>query len=106
MNILRLTYGDKSFKEIDSFLKKNKNEKYTLSVFDMLTNTTAEIQCRLDEILNVLCYVTDMEHDYPAWIGTNPLTNSYVVGLNFTRGRIRTGANYEWKNNKLIPFIG
>ncbi len=32
----------------------------------------------------------DLEHDSPSWIGVNELSESYVVGLRFTRGNLET----------------
>ena len=53
-------------------------------------------------MLDVTAYVVNLEHDFPAWIGINELSESYVVGLTFTRGHISTMSVYEWKNNRLV----
>ena len=53
-------------------------------------------------MLNVIMYVTNVEHDFPAWIGINELSDSYVVGINFTRGYLHTPSIYEWKGGRLV----
>lgn len=99
---MRLTYGKKGFQEIRNFLKKNYFETYTLSIFDTIKASTIEVVCTFDEIVDVIVYVSHVEHDFPAWIGVNELSNSYVVGLAFTRGRLRTPSVCKWQNNMLL----
>jgi hypothetical protein len=101
MEPLRLTYGIEGFQEIQNFLRENRKEGYTLSLYDMMTQTTAEIECTVGEILPIIMQVTNMEKDFPAWIGINELTESYVVGLNFTRGRLHTLSSYKYIDGNL-----
>lgn len=101
MNNIELTYGNEGFKEIQDFLSKNHKEGYTLSIFDMITQTTAEIDCEFNQVLPIIMQVTNMEKDFPAWIGINNLTKSYVVGLNFSRGRLHTLSSYKYIDGKL-----
>ena len=50
----------------------------------------------------MIMYVTSAEHDFPAWIGGNELSDSYVVGMDFTRGNIHTPSICEWKDGRLV----
>lgn len=100
MKPIQLTYGNEGFKEIQEFLNKNNKEGYTLSLYDMITQTTAEVECTVNEIIPIIMQVTNMEKDFPAWIGINELTDSYVVGMNFTRGRLHTLSSYKYTDGK------
>ena len=100
----KLTYGNEGFVEISRFLKKNYNKEYTLSIYNELEQATVEVICDYDSMIDVIAYVSNIEHDFPAWIGVNELSNSYVVGMNFTRGLIKTPSVCEWKNNRLITI--
>lgn len=101
MKLGKLTYGVEGFKEIEAYLRQFKQEGYTLSIFDIMKQSTAEIECSFDDMLKVIELVSSIEHDFPAWIGTNDLSESYVVGMNFTRGKIETPAAYKFEDNKL-----
>ncbi len=102
MKELKLSNGTKGFNEIEKYLKENKQDNYTLSIYDEMNESTAEIICSFDQMLSVIMLVTDMEHDFPDWIGMNELSDSYVVGMNFTRGNLHTPNVYEYKDGKLI----
>lgn len=99
---IKLTYGNEGFKEIKDFLKNNYHEGYTLSIFNNLEQATVEIACDFDSMVEVITYVTNVEHDFPEWIGVNELSDSYVLGMNFTRGSIKTPSVCEWKNGRLV----
>ena len=101
MEPIQLTYGTEGFQEIQKFLKENHREGYTLSLYDMMTQTTAEIECTVNQILPIIMQVTNMEKDFPAWIGINDLTKSYVAGMNFTRGRLHTLSSYKYIDGNL-----
>jgi len=101
MKHIKLTYGNDGFKEIQKFLDNNHKEGYTLSLYDMITQTTAEIECTFNEILPIIMHVTNMEKDFPAWIGLNDFTKSYVVGLNFSMGRLHTLSSYKYIDGML-----
>ena len=66
---VQLTYGNEGFKEIKDFLKKNYHEDYTLSIYNNLEQSTIEVICDFDSMMDVILYVTNVEHDFPAWIG-------------------------------------
>lgn len=99
---VQLTYGNEGFKEIEEFLKDNYDKDYTLSIFDMIEQATIEVICDFDQMLDVIMYVSNAEHDFPAWIGKNELSESYVVGINFTRGNLTTPSVCEWKGGRLV----
>lgn len=104
MEQIQLTYGTEGFKEIQNFLSNNKKEGYTLLLYDIMTQTTAEIECTVGEILPIIMQVTNMEKDFPEWIGINELTKSYEVGLNFSRGRLHTLSSYKYVNGNLVEI--
>lgn len=104
MEPLKLTYGNEGFKEISKFLQDNQDEEYTLSIFDIMEQKNIEVICSFDDMLDVIAYVSNVEHDFPAWIGKNELTDSYVVGLNFTRGTLKTPSICEWRDGKLVTI--
>lgn len=104
MKPVNLTYGNDGFKEIQKFLSENNKEGYTLSLYDLITQTTTEIECTFNEILPIIMQATNIEKDFPEWIGINELTKSFVVGLNFTRGRLHTLSNYKYVNGNLVEI--
>ena len=99
---MRLTYGNGGFNEIRDFLKQHYSKDYTLSIFDTIAQTTIEVICDFDDMVDVIVYVANVEHDFPAWIGINEISESYVVGIAFTRGRLSTPSIRKWKNNTLM----
>ena len=99
---VRLTYGNEGFNEIRDFLKQHYSKDYTLSRFDTIEQSTIEVICNFDDMVDVIVYVSNVEHDFPSWIGVNELSDSYVVGIAFTRGRLSTPSIRKWENNSLI----
>lgn len=99
---MRLTYGNKGLDEIRDFLRQHCFKDYTLSIFDTIGQGTIEVICEINDIVDVIAYVSNVEHEFPAWIGVNELSDSYVVGMAFTRGHLNTPTIYKWKNNTLI----
>lgn len=106
MKEIKLSNGTRAFKEIEKYFKDNMKDEYTLSIYDEMNESTAEIICSYDQMLSVIMLVTDMEHDFPDWIGMNELTDSYVVGMSFTKGNLHTPSVYEYKDGKLIEKKG
>lgn len=104
MNMLpvQLAYGNDGFKEISDFLKNNYHKDYTLSIFNSLEQATIEVICDFDSMVDVIMYVSNVEHDFPVWIGVNELSDSYVVGMDFTRGHLHTPSVCEWKDGRLV----
>lgn len=95
-------FGHEGYEEIKEFLNKNYHEGYTLSIYNKLDQNTVEVICDFKNMLDVISYVSNVEHDFPEWIGVNELSESYVVGIDFTRGHIKTPSVYEWNNETLI----
>ena len=102
MQPVKLTYGNEGFKEISKFLEENYDEEYTLSIYDIMGQATIEVVCDFNSMLDVIAYVSNVEHDFPEWIGVNELSDSYVVGLKFARGTLKTPSVCEWKDSKLV----
>lgn len=100
MKPIKLTYGNEGLNEIKSFLKENFHQDYTLSLYNILEESTAEIVCPFEEMLAAIATAVNVERDFPAWIGVNELSESYVVGMNFTRGRLETPGVYEFKDGR------
>ena len=100
-----LTYGNEGFKEIRKFLERNYHQDYTLSIYDTLGQDAVEVICDYDSMVDVIAYVSNAEHDFPEWIGVNDLSESYVVGMSFTRGNIKTSSVYEWREKSLLSKV-
>ena len=99
---VKLKYGEEGFEQIEKFLKNNKHDGYTLSIYDGIEKATTEVVCKFDEMVDVIKFVSMIEHDFPEWIGTNKFSDSYVVGMNFTRGEIPTPSVSVWSKDKLV----
>ncbi len=99
---VKLKYGEEGFNQISKFLENNKHDGYTLSIYNGLEKATTEVVCKFDEMVDVIKFVSMIEHDYPEWIGTNKFSDSYVVGMNFTRGEIPTPSVSVWSKDKLV----
>ena len=99
---IRLTYGNESFKEIAGFLMENYHKDYSLSIYNSLEQSTIEVICDFNSFVDVIVYVSNIEHDFPALIGVNEISDSYVVGMAFTKGHLHTPSVCEWKDGRLI----
>ena len=99
---VKLKYGNEAFEQIRKFLEENYNKEYTLSIYNNLEQATVEVICDFESMVEVIAYVSNVEHDFPEWIGVNEISESYVVGMNFSRGNLKTPSVYEWKEDKLI----
>lgn len=96
---LAITDAGKSF--VQAFIKSNFYENYSLSIFDILTENTVEIECDTSQIPQIVAHIYNIEHSAPlTFIGVNCLTNSYIVGMSFTKGQISFGF-YKFNNGKL-----
>ncbi len=104
MYTMKLTYGQEGFSEISKFLYDNYDKNYTLSIFDMMTNRTVELICDFDDMVSCIMYISNVEHDFPEWIGKNELSYSYVVGMNFVKGSLNTPAVYKYQNGCLTKL--
>ena len=83
-----------------------KRQGWTLSIYNALDESTAEIDCPAEEMPKIASFVYNLERAYPmTFIGENPLTESYVVGMALTRGRIQTPGVYRAENGKLRSVL-
>lgn len=96
----KITEGD-GFDIIGKFLSRYPHENYSLSFYNVLTSATTEIDCSFEEMEKIICFVCNTEHSLVHFIGANPMSESYVVGIDFTRGRIEN-APYKAENGKLV----
>ena len=87
-----------------AFIEEHKHVGWTLSIFDTLTEYTIEIDCcDLAEMPNIVSLIYNLEKAAPiAFIGENPMSESYVVGMPCTRGRLNIPGIYKVENGKLI----
>lgn len=99
---LHLTYGHESILEMSDFLENNKMSDYSLSIFDKNEQRTVEIDCDFEDIMKVIMIFINVEHAFPRWIGINPVSESYVVGMEFTRGRFHTPSYYKFQDGRLL----
>ena len=86
---------------MEQFIEQYKNEGYTLSIYDDIAKNTIEIDASIIEIPEIVSNIYRTEHATPMnFIGINSLTNSYVVGMNLTKGHIDFG-HYKYINGNL-----
>ncbi len=101
VNDLDLAISDAGKAIMQAFIEDNLCESYSLSIFDILTESTIEIECDVNQIPQIVSYVYRIEHGMPlTFIGVNSLTDSYVVGMSFTKGHLG-GGFYTFNNGKL-----
>ena len=76
---------------------------YILSLYNNC-KAAAETIYAYEDMLSVIIYVMNVEHVFPSGIGGNELSNSYIVGLDFTWGYLYTLSIiwYEWKRDRLV----
>lgn len=100
-----LAGNDAGKSTVDAFVQKYSHEGWTLSIYDELSKSTIEIDCELADISTFASYIYNLEHAAPmTFIGENPLTESYVVGMTCTRGRIDIPGEYKVQDGKLISW--
>lgn len=88
---------------IKEFIDKHKHDGWSLSIYDTATNKNVEIYCQIEEIQKIVSYVYDLEHAHSIlFVGENIITDSYVVGMPFTRGRMKVPGVYKAINGKLV----
>lgn len=87
---------------VKKFLREHPHDGWTLSIFDTLNEENIEIECSVDEMPGIISYVYNVEHACPlTFIGENPVSRSYVVGMPFARGHIKAPGSYRVENGKL-----
>ena len=97
-----LTYGNEGIQEIKEFIDAHHHKEYTLHIYNIPEQATIEIICDIDSIIDVLHYISNIEHTFPDWIRINELSDAYVIGMEFTRGHLHTPSICEWKGGQLI----
>ena len=84
-----LSYSEKDFKFVEKFINENYHEAYTLSFYDKLTRNTLEITNHIEEIKDkiteIVSEISAQEHTFVYFIGVNSFSDSYVIGVDFTR---------------------
>lgn len=89
---------------VERFITEHPHDGWTLSVYDTLSKENAEIACATDKIPDIASYIYNLEHAFPmTFIGENPLSESYVIGMRCTRGRIDLPGTYRDAGGKLVP---
>ncbi len=89
---------------VKDFIRKYPHTDYSLSIHDSISSNTVEIICDYSEIPQIAEYIYDLEQGTPlTFIGLNSLSDSYVVGMHLTKGRIEFGS-YKAENGKLIKL--
>lgn len=87
-----------------AFISTNKQQNYSLSILDCLTGKTIEIDCETDKMPQIVAYIYNLEHATPlSFITVNSLTESYIVGMNLTKGIISSG-HYKDVNGRLVKL--
>ena len=107
-----MSYSPDDFNAVKSVIKNNFVKSYTVSVYDKLSGRTVEfdntVDEALDDIIDVLYYISSKEHTFVNWIGVSSMTNCYVICMDFTRGYISFGSyhiNTETKKLEKKQFI-
>ena len=87
---------------VQKFIENHKHSDFSLSIFDSMTRQTIEIDCSTDEMPAIVEDIYHLEKGTPlTFIGVNSMSDSYVVGMTISRGRIDFGC-YKAENGKLV----
>lgn len=98
---------DMGYSIVKAFIEKHPHNEWTLSIYDMLSQSNIEIACAVSEIPKIVSFIYKTEHAAPiSFIAENPLSESYVVGMSCTRGRLRIPGIYSAKDGKLVDLLG
>lgn len=94
---------------VHEFLNAHVHDGWSLSIFNTLASgkgNTAEIDCPFSEMGTIIEYLFHLEKAYPIeWIGENPISESYVVGMPCYRGRLSVPGLYKAKNGRLEEVV-
>lgn len=94
---------------VHEFFNAHVHEGWSLSIFNTLEsglNNTAEIDCPFSEMSAIVEFLFHQEKAYPIeWIGENPVSKSYVVGMPCYRGRLSIPGLYKAKNGRLEEIV-
>jgi hypothetical protein len=93
---------DAGYSRVKEFIDRYPHENWTLSIYNTLDESNAEIDCRVEDIPQIVSFIYNLEHAYPMeFIGENPLTNCYVIGMTLTKGRIQAPGVYSADSGRL-----
>ncbi|WP_172135868.1 hypothetical protein [Adlercreutzia sp. ZJ473] len=97
---------DAGYTRVKEFIERYSHDDWTLSIYNALDESTAEINCSVEDIPEIVSFVYNLEHAYPmTFIGESPSSKSYVIGMTLTRGRIQTPGVYRAENGKLHSVL-
>lgn len=89
---------------MSKFISKNRYQDYSLSIFDILTEKTIEIDCEIDKMPRIVSYIYNLEDAVPlSFIGINSSSKSYVVGMSLANGLINFG-HYKDVDGRLVKL--
>lgn len=89
---------------VKNFIERYLHDGYSLSVYDNMTARTIEIVCDVSEIPQIVEYIYNLEKGAPlTFIGVNSWTESYVVGMSVSQGKIEFGS-YKTNEGKLVKM--
>lgn len=87
---------------VQSYINKFYHSDYSLSIFDIRTNRTIEIDCEVRNIPTLVTLVFNIEKAAPlSFIGGNCISDSYVVGMPLNMGMLEKGC-YKDEGGKLV----
>ena len=97
---------DAGYTRVKEFIERYPHKNWSLSIYNLLDESMAEIDCPFEEIPKITSFIYNLEHAYPmTFIGENPVSGSYVIGMTLTRGRIQTPGIYRAENGKLCSVL-
>lgn len=98
-----LAVGSGAFDIVKKFIAENRYDGYTLSIFDIESARTVEIECDVDDMPSIVFDIYHLEKATPmTFIGVNPASDSYVVGMRLVRGRVKLSSRYTYNDGQLV----
>lgn len=97
--------GIEALKILKCFLDKYPHPDYSLSVFDTLSRMSRIeiLDVPFEDIVQIVGFIYHQEHAEPIfWVGVNSWSDSYVVAMPLTRGRIC--GRYKVVDKKLVAL--
>ena len=95
----------KFFRDIIAYYKRFGLRAVIFRIVDKLTGNTLEITNHIkeikDKITGIVSEISVQEHTFVYFIGVNSFSDSYVIGVDFTRGHFNVPGIYTYKNDKL-----
>ncbi|MBD5464776.1 MAG: hypothetical protein HDR22_02985 [Lachnospiraceae bacterium] len=104
--IWQLTYSQSDFALVEKFIDENYYADYTISFYDAITGATLELANKVseikDNIAELVCKLSCIEHTFVHFVGINSLSESYVISIDFSRGNFRLPCTCKWENGRII----